>query len=29
MLGIEQTPPSEWLIDGLALRDMGGYDNAS
>jgi len=24
MLGIEQTPPSEWLIDGLALRDMGG-----
>jgi len=24
MLGMEQTPPSEWLIDGLTLRDMGG-----
>ena len=24
MIGMEQTPPSEWLIDGLALRDMRG-----
>ena len=26
MLGVEQTPPSEWLIDGLTLRDIGGVE---
>ena len=27
MLGVEQTPPSEWLIDGLTLRDIGGSNS--